>query len=121
MDKPQRLALKQEQLTTELHGGRLTPASGTGRGVKNDVRTPEWSIEVKSTSGLGYRVDRDTLQRSEHNALKDGRRFLLLIAFLWPGRSRRYVLMTEEDHLEREEKIKQLEEDAWAYNDLRGS
>lgn len=121
MDKPQRLALKQEQLTAELHGGRLTPASGTGRAAKNDVRTPEWSIEVKSTSGLGYRLDRATLQRSEHNALKDGRRLLFVVAFLWPGRSRRYVLMTEEDHLEREARIAQLEEDAWAYNDLRNS
>jgi hypothetical protein len=108
VDKPQRLALKQEQLTAELHGGRLTPASGTGRGVKNDVRTPEWSIEVKSTSGLGYRIDRDTLQRSEHNALKDGRRLLFVIAFLWPGRAKRYVIMSEDDHLEREAELARL-------------
>lgn len=123
MDKAQRLARQAEQETARLHDGRATPASGSGDKVKNDVRTPEWSIEVKSTSKLSYSLKVADLTVAVKQALMDGRRMAFVIAFLGgPGtRPGRYVVMTEDDFLEREHTIAQLKEDAWAYNDLRNS
>lgn len=121
MDRPQRLARKQEDLTAKRHGGRVTPASGSGEAIKNDVRNAEWSFEVKSTSQKGYRLDRQMLRQVEGNALADGHRMAMVVAFLANGPTKRYVVMTEDDFLEREQKIADLEEDAWAYNDLRNS
>jgi hypothetical protein len=112
MDKAQRLGRKEEERTARLHGGRATPASGSGQTVKNDVRNTEWSFEVKSTSQQGYRLSRDALTVAEKNALADGRRMAFVISFLRnPGmkNGNRYVLMTEDDFLEREHRLEQLE------------
>lgn len=122
MDRPQRLARKQENLTAEKHGGQVTPASGSGRTVKNDVRNHEWSIEVKSTSALSYSLKAETLVLAEKHALVDGRRMALVVAFVGRmlARPRRYVVTTEDDFLEREQEIetlkqavKRLDEENW--------
>lgn len=100
MDRPQRLARRQESVTATKHGGRVTPASGSGS-VKNDIRNTEWSLEVKSTSKRSYSVSLDTLAKAEKNALEDGRRMALVLAFLTPGKpAKRYVLVAEDDYLE---------------------
>lgn len=118
MDKPQRLARKEEQRTAELHGGRVTPASGSGPAVKNDVRNTGWSFEVKSTSKLSYSLRRDLIAQVEGNALADGRRMAMIVSFApvtgtspgqYGNRARRYVLTTEDDFLEREHRIDVLE------------
>lgn len=115
MDKAQRDARKAEQETARLHGGQVTPGSGSGSGTKNDVRTPEWSIEVKSTSAMSFGLDRSVLSNAEQHAMVDGRHMALVVEFVpkrtKPGRARRYVVMTEEDHLEREEELARLRED----------
>lgn len=125
MDKPQRLARKEEVRTARLHGGRATPASGSGDTVKNDVRTREWSFEVKSTSQLGYHLNRDALKIAEKNALSDGRRMAFIVAFLRnPGQKNgaRYVVMSEDDFLEREHRLEQLEiwSEIWRTSDKPG-
>lgn len=132
MERPQREARKQENLTAEKHGGRVTPASGSGGTIKNDVRNPVWSIEVKSTSNMSYSLRRDLLLQVEGNAMADGRRMAMVVAFIAkPGgytRAQRYVVTAEDDFLEREQHIEQLqqrvaelEEDTWILNDLRSS
>lgn len=132
MDRPQREARKQEHLTAEKHGGRVTPASGSGGIIKNDVRSSEWSFEVKSTSNMSYSLRRDLLLQVEGNAMADGRRMAMVVSFIAkPGgytRAQRYVVTAEDDFLEREQRIEQLErkvadmeDDVWILNDLRSS
>lgn len=105
MDRPQRLARNQENLTAKLHHGRVTPGSGSGHMTKNDVRNDQWSIEVKSTSALTYSLNRDVLAVAERHALSDGRKMALVVAFM-PKRAttlakpKRYVVLTEDDYLE---------------------
>lgn len=110
MDRPQRLARKQEDETAKRHGGRVTSASGSGEVVKNDVRNATWSFEVKSTSGLGYRLNQEYLYYAERNALTDGRRMAFVVAFLNPTtrKAKRYVVTTEDDFLEREQELADL-------------
>jgi hypothetical protein len=101
VDRPQREARRQENITAVKHGGKVTPASGSGS-VKNDVRNDEWSFEVKSTSNRSYSISLDTLARLEDNALQDGRRMALVVSFVTrTGQARRYVLVDENDFIEK--------------------
>ena len=99
MDRPQRLARKQERETARLHGGRVTPASGSGY-VKNDVTSQEWSFEVKSTEQKGYRITREALERAGRNAREDGKRMAFVISFITGLTSQRYVVISEDDYSE---------------------
>jgi hypothetical protein len=100
MEKPQRDARRQENQVASRLGGRVTPASGSG-GIKNDVRSPEWSVEIKSTSKKSYPVKEEDFDRAEKQALADGRRAAFVIAFLTPGKKpRRLVLIDENDFIE---------------------
>lgn len=116
MDKAQRLARKAEEKTAELHGGRITPGSGSGRATKNDVRNEKWSFEVKSTSAKGYRLEHETLVTADHNAAMDGRTMALIVDFIRsPGSvpsyvPRRFVTVTEDDFLEREQELASIRE-----------
>ena len=102
LDKPQRLARNQEKVTATLHGGRVTPGSGAGSGVKNDVTNTEWSFEVKSTSQKGYRVTLDNWMTIEHNALVEGKRPALVISFMTAsGRPKRLIVLDENDFIEK--------------------
>lgn len=114
MDKPQKLARKAEQKTAELHGGRVTPGSGSGQAVKNDVRNDDWSFEVKSTQALSFTLTRQALARANENALSDGRRMAFVVDFLphktLPPRVRagRYVVLDEDDFIEMEQELRVL-------------
>lgn len=115
MDRPQRLARKAEQETARLHGGRVTPQSGSGRSVKNDVRNDTWSFEVKATTQKGYRLTVDSLLTAEKNALADGRKMAFLVAFMpaisRPWEDKRYILMTEDDFLELDQELARLRQE----------
>lgn len=117
MDRPQRLARKAEEKTAELHGGRITPGSGSGRATKNDVRNEKWSFEVKSTSHKTYPLTREVLKKAEDNAMVDGRHMALVVEFVNPPgmyharlHAGRYVTMTEDDFLEREQELASIRE-----------
>lgn len=110
MERPQRLARKAERMTAERHGTRLNPQSGSGS-VKNDSRNKTWSVEDKSTSGLTYTLHKDTLLVAERQALADGRRMKLVVTFFGQATPpKRYVVLTEEDHLETEAMLEDLED-----------
>lgn len=98
MDRAHRLAVKQETVTANRHGGRTTPASGSGD-VKNDVRNDDWSFEVKTTTKKSYSLTRTVLETAERHALEDGRRMALIVCFD-NGQGRlptRYVVIDEND------------------------
>jgi hypothetical protein len=96
------MARKQEQVTAANHGGRGTPASGSGELTKNDVRNEEWSFEVKTTTRKSYSLALETFETAEKHALADGRRAAMVIAYdRGLGRApRRLVVMSEDDYLE---------------------
>lgn len=96
------MARKQENVTATVHGGRGTPASGSGERVKNDVRNEEWSFEVKTTTKKSYPLALEIWETAERHALTDGRRAAMVIAFdRGIGRPpKRLVVMSEEDYIE---------------------
>lgn len=102
MDRAHRIARKQEVLTADRHGGRGTPASGSGDTVKNDVRNPDWSFEVKTTTKSSYSLALGTFETAETNALRDGRRAAMVIAYDkgLGHRPRRLVVIDEDDFIE---------------------
>lgn len=101
MDRAHRVARQQERDTAAIHGGRGTPASGSGS-VKNDHRTEDWSIEIKTTTQKTYSLALSTFEVAETHALADGRRVAMVIAFdQGPGRRpRRLVVLDEDDFIE---------------------
>jgi hypothetical protein len=106
VDRPQRLARNQEKVTATLHGGRVTPGSGAGSLIKNDVTNDGWSFEVKTTQQKGYRLTLDTWMTTEHEALVHGKRPAMIISF-WTAanRAKRLVVMDENDFIEMLQKV----------------
>lgn len=96
------MARKQEQVTAVKHGGRVTPASGSGELVKNDVRNADWSIEQKTTTRKTYSLALETFETAEKHALIDGRRAAMVISYdKGLGKPpRRLVVLSEDDYLE---------------------
>lgn len=101
MDRAHRVARKAEVITAVNHGGRVTPASGSGN-VKNDVRTEDFSFEVKTTTQKTYSLAYRTWITAERHALADGRRAALVICFDHGlGKPpKRLVVIDEDDFLE---------------------
>lgn len=112
MNRPQRLARNAERLTVERNHGRAAPQSGSGDKVKGDSRNETWLFEDKSTSGRTYSLSLATLNDTEKHALADGRRMAVVVTFFSglanPGPPKRYVLITEDDFLEREQELAEL-------------
>lgn len=102
MDRAHRIARKQEEVTAANHGGRGTPASGSGDKTKNDVRNDDWSFEVKTTTKKTYSLALSTFETAEKHALVDGRRAAMVIAYDQGigRRPRRLVVMDEDDFIE---------------------
>lgn len=122
MDRAHRVARQQEEVTAINHGGRGTPASGAGSKTKNDVRTVDWSIEVKTTTKKTYSLALSTFELAETHALRDGRRAAMVIAFDQGigRRPRRLVVMDEDDFIELQDQlqtykdaVKRLDDEAW--------
>lgn len=102
MDRAHRIARKQEVVTAANHGGRGTPASGSGDKTKNDVRNAEWSIEVKTTTKASYSLALSTWLTAETHALTDGRRAAMVLCFdRGLGKTpKRLVVLDEDDFIE---------------------
>lgn len=109
MDRAHRIARKQEEITAINHGGRGTPASGSGDKVKNDVRNDTWSFEVKFTTQKSYRLSWEELRKAEQHALADGRRMAFVVSYdQGVGKSpRRFVVLDENDFIEMVERFGQ--------------
>lgn len=105
MDKPQRLAERQERRSADVYGARLTPASGS-RDAKGDAETGSELFEFKHTEQLAYRLRiADWLAHARH-ALLAGKKPVLEIEFTKPdGSCRRHlVVIDRDDYLELRER-----------------
>lgn len=72
----------------------MTPGSGNGWVKKNDVRTPELSIEAKYTDSKGYRLTQAELHTAERHALIDGREMVFIVSFS----GEEWAVIREEDY-----------------------
>lgn len=92
---PRNDSRKQEARGAKIFGGTVNSGSGNGWKRKNDVRTPDYSIEYKVTAKASYTLKAADLITAEKYALLDGRTMLFGIQL----GGRNWVLLTEEDFL----------------------
>lgn len=93
MDPRMRASKKQEARVARDQGGRVTPGSGNGWAVKNDVKNADWSFECKTTTKGSYRLTSGALALAERNALLDGRE----MAFVTEIDGRMWVTLSYEN------------------------
>ena len=86
----------QEKRAATAFGGTVNSGSGNGVYRKNDVRTPQFSIELKTTTKRQYPLKADELAKAERHALLDGRTMLFGIEMC----GRNWMVLSEEDLLE---------------------
>lgn len=94
VEKRLRGSRDQEKRLAASFGGRRTPGSGNQWDRKNDVRTPDLSIEAKTTTKGQYILKAKELEMGEKNALLDGRDFLFVVEM----NGRNWVIMPIEDY-----------------------
>lgn len=92
---------KQERETAARLGGQVTPGSGAGWAIKNDVRTPTESVECKTTAGVSYTLKYMDLWKAYKTALTDGRRMVFEVQFEKRGK---FVILTQDDYMELRDK-----------------
>lgn len=85
----------QEKRGASAFGGTTNSGSGNGWVRKNDVRTPEYSIEFKTTKSKQYALKVTELLGAEKHALLDGRTMLFGIEM----GGRNWIVLAEEDFL----------------------
>lgn len=91
--RPLRNSRAQEKRGAASFGGRVNSGSGNGWRHKNDVRTPEYSIEFKTTSKGSYSLKIAELLLAERNALADNK--VMLFGLELGGRN--WIILSEED------------------------
>lgn len=69
---------KQEALTAQEFGGKVTPASGALSGSKGDVKTPDFLIENKFTDADKYKLELKTWKKIEEEAIREGLRIPMI-------------------------------------------
>jgi hypothetical protein len=103
MDPRVRASRTQEKRVAKDLGGRVTPGSGNGWAVKNDVRNDTWSIECKTTTTKGFRLTGAALQLAERQAILDGRE----MAFITEIEGRMWVTISYAAFLEHMKQTKE--------------
>lgn len=86
---------RQEARVAKRFGGTVNSGSGNGPYRKNDVRTPDLSIELKTTAKASYPLKLSELLKAEQHALLDGRDVLFGIEL----GGRNWYVISEEDYL----------------------
>jgi hypothetical protein len=84
---------RQEKTGAKRLGGTVNPGSGNGWMRKNDVRTPDLSIEYKYTEKKSFILRLADLLLAEKHALLDGRTMVFGISFA----DEDFVVMRESD------------------------
>jgi hypothetical protein len=95
----QKRSRKQERRGAKVYGGKVNSGSGNTDGYKNDVRTPDLSIEFKTTKQKSYNLRLDALRNAEKEALLSGREVLFGVDFETASQLFRYVIMPEYNYL----------------------
>jgi len=106
---------KQERRGARVYGGTVNSGSGNTSGHKNDVRTPELSIEFKCTRQKSYTLKLADLLTAANEAIRDGREALFGLDFLHQepnGRlvNHRFVILPEWDYLDMRRRLAEAEE-----------
>ncbi len=99
MDRPQRLARKQEHRSAEFWGARLVPRSGSGDS-KGDAETDDELFEFKHTQQKGFRLTRADWMAHRLHALLVSKRPVLEIEFTYSdgGRPSHVVVVDRDDY-----------------------
>ncbi|MFI6495936.1 hypothetical protein [Nonomuraea typhae] len=95
-------SLAQEKRAAMLHGGSVNSGSGNQPWRKNDVRTPDTSWELKTTTKKQYTLKSSELIQAEKYALLDGREMRFGVEM----EGRNWVVLSEEDYLVLTEKAR---------------
>lgn len=105
MDRPQRLAKRQEHRSAGFYGARLTPASGS-RDAKGDAATGTELFEFKHTERRSYSLTLASWLMHWHHALLSGKRAVMEIEFTRPdgGDPKYLVVLDRNDYLELRDK-----------------
>lgn len=82
MSRVQRRSRRQEEAGAQRYGGQRVAGSGSGWVTKNDVKTPDLSIEYKFTDKKSFSLKAADLEKAERNALIDGGRSFAFIVEL---------------------------------------
>ena len=98
MDDRLRRSRRQERRIAEENGGQVTPGSGNGWRVKNDVRTPTESWECKTTNKAQFTLKLAELRKAWIGAVLDHRRMVFAIEFGEGGEE--YVVLKSTDYIE---------------------
>lgn len=97
MEKPQRLARRQEVKSAEFYGARLVPASGSGD-TKGDAYTDDELFEFKHTERQSFGLRRADFSRHVRAALLTDKRPVWEIEFTSPdGRWPQYIVCLDRD------------------------
>lgn len=97
MEKPQRLAKRQEIRSAEFYGARLTPASGSGD-FKGDAYTDDELFEFKHTERQSFGLRRLDFFQHARAALLADRRPVWEIEYTTPsGGHPQYVVCLDRD------------------------
>jgi hypothetical protein len=92
----QRRSRRQERDGAREFGGRVTPGSGNGWVAKNDVITPKYSIEYKTTTSESFILRLAALRTAERHALLDGREMIFMVDLA----GREYAVVTKDFMME---------------------
>jgi hypothetical protein len=118
MDRPQRLARRQEQVAARSYGGRAVPQSGSGWS-KGDVETPTELIECKHTERKSYSVKLADLMTFARRAIMVSKRMVLELEFTQPDGLHpvRFVVLNKDEYTEMKHDLERLREIAWRYGE----
>lgn len=111
MDKPQRLALRQERDAARSYSGRATPASGS-RDSKGDVESDTELIECKHTERASYSLKLADLLKLARQAILRDRRMVLEIEYTKPDGTRaiKFVVLNKDEYTAMTDEIADLHE-----------
>jgi hypothetical protein len=109
VDRPQRLARRQEREGAESYGGRLTPASGS-LDAKGDAESAEEHIEFKHTERKSFSLKLDDLLRTARHAILAHKRMVFEVEFTrpdgtWPVR---FVVLNKDEYMEMRDELDEL-------------
>jgi hypothetical protein len=126
--QPQRESRRQEKDGAVKLGGRVQPASGSLPTLKNDARTDrnalgmEFSVEYKTTGSTQFPLKLRELRAAETHATVDSRYMGFGVRFTTgrPGQHYDYVVLSDSDFHEMQNRIIELEKSIASYHRMGG-
>lgn len=110
MDKPRRLARRQEKDGAGSYGARLTPMSGAGANAKGDAESATEHIEFKHTERISYSLKLKELMTTARDAILAHKRMVFEIEFTRPDGfdAVRFVVLNKDEYVAMKERLEQL-------------